>query len=90
MPKIKEETKMCNATWHKLCYEFDLNYEYNEDFRNYANANYPHRTDMYGSEEFMPEVMRQIRKDWKSKVKTDKNLLWWNNHDELYAWLDAD
>lgn len=80
---------MCNATWHKLCYEFDLNYEHVDEFREFANANYPHRTDMYGCEVFLPDVMKQIRKDWKAKCKKDKELRWWNNHDELYAWLDA-
>lgn len=80
---------MCNSAWHKLSYEFNLNYDYNEDFRNFANANYPHHTDLYGCESFMSDVMRQIRKDWKVKVKTDKNLLWWNNHDELDAWLES-
>ncbi len=80
---------MCDKTWHKLSYEFNINYSYNEDFRTFANANYPHHTDMYGSESFAPETMKQIRKDWKAKVKTNKSLLWWNNDDEFNAWLES-
>lgn len=79
---------MTDKTFWKVIAVFELNYSYNEDFREYVNANYTHKTSIYGSESFWTEDMRSACNVWKNKCKKDKSIFWWNSQEELDAWLD--
>ena len=80
---------MSNATFHRLMNEWDVNYKYNDKFREYADANYPHRTNMYGLESFRTDDMVAARKFWKQNAKKHPNYPWFADYQEAYDWIDA-
>ena len=61
---------MTNSAFHTLCYEFNLNYTYNDKFREYVNNNYTSHIDsIYGTTEFSTDDMKSARTYWKKTYK---------------------
>lgn len=79
---------MSNSAFAKLMLEWDANYTYNERFKEYANSNYPHHTNMYGEEVFSTEDMKSARKFWKQNVKSHPNYPWFADYAEVDEWID--
>lgn len=79
---------MSNATFRKLMIEWEANYDYNEPFKEYMNANFPHHKDMYGLESFRIEDIQAARKFWKQKAKNDANFMWFADYQDAYDYID--
>lgn len=75
---------MTNSTFHKLCYEFDLNYKWNDDFQKHCDdSGIMYVDSMYGNITATTADMKTARDLW---VKSKR--LWFKGHDEVWAWID--
>ena len=81
---------MTNATFHKLCYEFDLNYKYNDEFQKYVDSNYKSWIDsIYNCIQFETQDMKTARDYWrKNYKKIAPNYPWLKDSVEVNEWID--
>ena len=63
---------MTNVAFNKLRYEFDLNYMFNEEFKEYCNNSGIMYSGFYGEITARVEDMKNARSFWK---KSKKNWL---------------
>lgn len=61
---------MSNAAFHKLHYEFDLNYTFNPEFKDYCDNSGIMYAGFYGENTASVENMKQARTFWKKSKKT--------------------
>ena len=79
---------MCNSAFSKLMREWNANYKYNDKFKEYADSNFQHHTDIYGGEQFNINDMKEARKFWKQNAKKHPNYPWFADYYEAYEWID--
>ena len=60
---------MSNAAFHKLHYEFDLNYMFNADFKEYCDNSGIMTQGFYGEITASVEDMKKVRSYWKKSKK---------------------
>lgn len=75
---------MTNSAYHKLCYEFDLNYKYQDEFKVYCDDLGIMYISFYGEITAKTDDMKAARDYWK---KTHK--VWLKYSDEVDAYIDA-
>lgn len=74
---------MTNSAFHKLCYEFDLNYRYQDNFQEYCDNLGIMYIGFYGQITADTEDMKNARSIWK---KTHK--VWLKDSDEVNIYID--
>lgn len=74
---------MTNSTFHKLCYEFDLNYKWQTAFQQYCDSLGIIYINMYGNPDAKTVDMKNARDYWK---KTHK--LWLQDCVEVDIYID--
>lgn len=79
---------MSNSAFHKLVTGFETTYKYNEYFREYVDANFKGRINMYRSISFTTEDMKAARTYWKKNQKKHPNYPWFDIPDDAYKWID--
>ena len=75
---------MENNTFHKLCYEFDLNYKYNDEFIEYCDNLGIMSRNFYGVQDAETKDKKTARDFWKKNHK-----VWFKDLGEVDAWIDA-
>jgi hypothetical protein len=79
---------MTNEAFHKLCIGFNATYTYNDKFREYVDANFKGKTNLYGDKEFSNDDMKAARKFWKANQKNHPNYPWFDLPYDAYEWID--
>lgn len=74
---------MTNSAFHKLCYEFDLNYKYQDSFQKYCDKLGIMYVGFYGELTATTENMKQARNHWKKYHK-----VWLMDSVEVDAYID--
>lgn len=76
---------MTNSAFHKLCYEFDLNYKYQDAFEKYCDSiGIMYVDSIYNCLCASTEDMKQARIYWKKNHK-----VWLKDSCEVDIYLDA-
>lgn len=74
---------MTNATFHKLMHEFDLNYQYQESFREYCDNLGIMYKNFYECADAKTEDKKSARDFWKKNHK-----VWFKDLGEVDAYID--
>lgn len=75
---------MTNSAFHKLCYEFDLNYRHNQPFHDYCEESGIMYTDsIYGCRTATTENMKNARIFWKKNHR-----FWFKDTDDVDKYID--
>ena len=74
---------MTNNAYHKLCHEFNLNYNYQNNFREYCDNIGIMKKNFYGNTGAKTEDMKAARDYWKKNHK-----LWLKNSEEVDVYID--
>lgn len=74
---------MTNSAFHKLLYEFNLNYKWNDAFRKYCDNSGIMYKDFYGEMTADTEDMKAARTLWKKNKR-----LWFLDSGDVDAWID--
>ena len=75
---------MTNSAFHKLCYEFDLNYKYQPGFMEHCIYSDIMYVGFYGTMEASTADKKAAREYWKKAHK-----VWFKDLDEVDAYIDA-
>ena len=75
---------MTNSAYHKLCYEFDLNYKYQDGFQKYCDDLGIMYVGFYGSLEARTNDMKEARAYWKKSHK-----VWLKDSEEVDVYIDS-
>ena len=75
---------MTNEAYHKLCYEFDLNYNYQDGFHEYCDdLGIMYVDSIYGNTTARTNDMKSARDYWKKNHK-----VWLKNNGEVDEYID--